>query len=239
LVEPTPAQATAVEPPDRVAERDGRSSSRRGPATREAIHEVALELFARLGYHATSMRAIASEARVQPAAIYHWYSSKEAILVQLQDDFMQQLTEKVIAAMDRHDRPALRLAAAVREHVVFHGLHPRAAFVTDSEIRALTEGPRRALIAKRDDYQAIFSAMIRDGIRDGSLRASDAHVATYAILLQCTGVALWFDPRGPLKLEQVAELHVELVLGSLQASGALISEAIDSVSRRPVASGRS
>ena len=37
--------------------------------------------------------------------------------------------------------------------------------------------------------------MIRDGIRDGSLRASDAHVATYAILLQCTGVALWFDPR--------------------------------------------
>ena len=43
-------------------------------------------------------------------------------------------------------------------------------------------------------------------------------VATYAILLQCTGVALWFDPSGPLKLEQVAELHVELVLGSLRAS---------------------
>ncbi len=39
--------------------------------------------------------------------------------------------------------------------------------------------------------------MIRDGIRDGSLRTSDVHVATYAILLQCTGVALWFDPRGP------------------------------------------
>ncbi len=165
------------------------------------------------------MRAIGSAARVQPAAIYHWYSSKEAILVQLQDDFMERLTEKVVAAMDRHQRPALRLAAAVREHVVFHGVHRRAAFVTDSEIRALTAGPRRALIAKRDDYQAIFSEMIRDGIRDGSLHASDAHVATYAILLQCTGVALWFDPRGPLKLEQVAALHVELVLASLQAPG--------------------
>ena len=214
---------------------DGRSSSRRGPETREAIHEAAVELFARRGYHATPMRAIASAARVQPAAIYHWYSNKEAILVQLQDDFMEQLTEKVIAAIGRHRRPALRLAAAVREHVVFHGLHPRAAFVTDSEIRALTEAPRGALIAKRDDYQAIFSEMIRDGIRDGSLRASDAHVATYAILLQCTGVALWFNPRGPLKLEQVAELHVELVLGSLQASAQLIDEAIDSVSRRPLA----
>jgi TetR/AcrR family transcriptional regulator, cholesterol catabolism regulator len=201
---------------------------RRGPETREAIHDAALELFARLGYHATSMRAIAAEARVQPAAIYHWYASKEEILVQLQDDFMERLSERVVAGMEREERPALRLAAAVREHVVFHGLHTRSAFVTDSEIRALTEAPRAALIAKRDEYQRMFSEMIRDGIRDGSLRTSDVHVATYAILLQCTGVALWFDPSGPLGLDEVAELHVELVLGSLQASGDLIAEAIES-----------
>ncbi len=219
----------AVVEPDPAGPR--RSPARRGPETREAIHAAALELFAQLGYHATSMRAIAAAARVQPAAIYHWYPNKESILVRLQDDFMEQLTEKVVEAIDRHDRPALKLGAAVREHVAFHGIHRLAAFVTDSEIRALTDGPRRALIDKRDDYQAIFSEMIRDGIRDGSLRATDADVATYAILLQCTGVALWFDPEGPLKLEQVAELHVELVLGSLKAPAELIGEAIES-SRR-------
>jgi AcrR family transcriptional regulator len=202
--------------------------TRRGPETREAIHEAALELFARLGYHATSMRAIASEARVQPAAIYHWYASKEEILVSLQDDFMERLTERVVGAVARQERPALRLAAGVREHVVFHGLHTRAAFVTDSEIRALTEGPRAALVAKRDEYQRMFGEMIRDGIREGTLRTSDVPVATYAILLQCTGVALWFDPSGPLSLDQVAELHVELVLGSLQAPQDVIAQAIES-----------
>jgi TetR/AcrR family transcriptional regulator, cholesterol catabolism regulator len=214
--------------------RDGRSSSRRGPETRDAIERAAIDLFARLGYHATSMRAIAAAAGVQPAAIYHWYPSKEAILVHLQDDFMERLTDKVIAAMALHRRPAMRLAAAVREHVAFHGIHRREAFVTDSEIRALAERPRRALIARRDTYQAMFSEVIRDGIRDGSLRASDADVATYAILLQCTGVALWFDPRGHSTLEQVAELHVELVLGSLQAPRELIAEAIESGSRGAV-----
>ena len=201
-------------------------ATRRGAATREAIHGAAIELFAQRGYHATSMRALASASRVQPAAIYHWYPNKEAILVELQDDFMERLTGRVVAAMELQQRPALKLAAAVREHVVFHGLHRLAAFVTDSEIRALTDEPREALIAKRDAYQAIFSEMIRDGIRAGELRSSDAQVATYAILLQCTGVALWFDPSGPLQLEQVAELHVELVLGSLQASPELIGEAI-------------
>lgn len=207
------------------------AAHRRGEETREAIVEAALELFARVGYHATSMRSIASLARVQPAAIYHWYSGKEAILIHLQDDFMERLTERVVAAVAAQERPALRLAAAVREHVVFHGRHRLGAFVTDSEIRALTPEPRRALIAERDVYQARFTDMIRDGIRDGTLRTSDAHVATYAILLQCTGVALWFDPDGPLGLEEIAELHVELVLGSLGAPAELIGEAIASVSR--------
>jgi AcrR family transcriptional regulator len=194
--------------------------------TLEAIDEVAVELFSQRGYHATSIREIAAAAGIQPAAIYHWYASKEAILVHLQDDFMRRLTDAVLASAGRHERPAMRLAAAVREHVVFHGIHRQAAFVTDSEIRALTAGPRARLVAQRDDYQARFATWIRDGIRDGSLRSSNARVATYAILLQCTGVALWFDPAGPLDLEEVAELHVELVLGALRASAELIERAI-------------
>jgi AcrR family transcriptional regulator len=219
-------RAGTIAPPRAADRRDGRSSRKRGPHTREAIHAAAIDLFANRGYHATSMRAIAGAAHIQPAAIYHWYRNKEAILVQLQDEFMQELTERVVGAMDRHDRPALRLAAAVREHVAYHGLHTKAAFVTDSEIRALTKGPRRALIAKRDAYEAIFRDEIRAGISDGTLRASDANVASHAILLQCTGVALWFDSKGPLPLDDVADVHIELVLGSVGASQKLIAEAI-------------
>lgn len=195
-------------------------------STPAAIDAAAVELFAQRGYHATTMREIAAAVEIQPAAIYHWYANKEAILVHLQDEFMERLTAAVVAAAGRHERPALQLAAMVREHVVFHGLHARAAFVTDSEIRALTDEPRKKLIAQRDVYQARFAETIRDGIRDGSLRSSNARVATYAILLQCTGVALWFDPEGSLGLEEVAELHVELVLGSLQAGPELIGAAI-------------
>jgi len=211
-----------------VAERPG---ARRGIETRDAIDRAAIELFALRGYHATSMRALAAAARVQPAAIYHWYPNKEAILVRLQDQFMDELTARVNAAVEPQERPALRLAAAVREHVVFHGLHRLEAFVTDSEIRALTDAARAALIRQRDNYQELFGELIRDGIRDGSLRCSDARVATYAILLQCTGVALWFDPSGPVRLDQVGELHIELVLGSLGASVELIDEAVAGVAR--------
>jgi AcrR family transcriptional regulator len=199
------------------------------PTTARVIEDAAVELFARLGYHATSMRQIAAAAGVQPAAIYHWFPSKEAILVRLQDDFMDRLNERVEAAIAREQTPVLRLAGAVHAHVVYHCEHPLEAFVTDSEIRALTAAPRAALIAQRDAYQERFGALIRAGIRDGSLRSSDARVATYSLLLQCTGVGLWFRPDGPLGAEQVGEIHVELVLGSLGASQDLIAAAIERV----------
>ena len=205
---------------------DRRTSRQRGPETREDIDAAALDLFARLGYHATSMRAIASAAGIQPAAIYHWYPSKEALLVHLQDDFMDRLTDKVEAAMAKQAKPALKLAAAVREHVVFHGLHKRAAFVTDSEIRALGPDARAALIARRDAYQDIFIDATESGVADGSLIVSNSRVAMYSTLLACTGVALWFDPSGRLKLEEIASLQVELVLSSLGASPELIAEAL-------------
>jgi AcrR family transcriptional regulator len=205
-------------------------SRRRGEGTRAAIDAAATDLFAELGYHAASMRGIATAAGIQPGAIYHWYPSKEAILVHLQDAFMADLTKDVLEAIARFDgRPALQLAAAVRAHVVFHGVHRKEAFVTDSEIRALSAGPRRALVAKRDEYQQLFTGLIRAGIDEGTLRSSDPRVATYAILLACTGAALWFDPAGPLSLDRVAALHIELVLGAVQAGADVIAAAIEEV----------
>ncbi len=211
---------------------DPRDPTREGVETRDEIEEAAVDLFASLGYHATSMRAIADAADIQPAAIYHWFPAKESILIQLQNDFMERLTAAVNTAMARVSRPALKLAAAVREHVVYHGLHAREAFVTDSEIRALSDENREALLDSRDEYQAMFRSLIVDGIDEGDLRAPNPSVATYAILLQCTGVALWYQPDGPLGLERIAELHVQLVLGSLRAEDSLIEEAVGATAGR-------
>jgi len=51
--------------------------------TPDRILSVAMELFARKGYHATSMREIAREARIVPSTIYSHFSGKEAILAEI------------------------------------------------------------------------------------------------------------------------------------------------------------
>ncbi|MBK7857547.1 MAG: TetR/AcrR family transcriptional regulator [Archangiaceae bacterium] len=48
--------------------------------TRQDILEAALDLFAQDGFFGTSMRAIAREVGVRESALYHHFSSKDAIL---------------------------------------------------------------------------------------------------------------------------------------------------------------
>jgi AcrR family transcriptional regulator len=47
---------------------------------KEAIKAVALELFARYGFHYTSISRIAKEARVSKGLMYNYFDSKEALL---------------------------------------------------------------------------------------------------------------------------------------------------------------
>lgn len=61
----------------------GRRPGRRpGPTeTRQAILAAARELFAEKGYDATSLRAIARSAGVDPALVHHFFGNKEGVFV--------------------------------------------------------------------------------------------------------------------------------------------------------------
>lgn len=54
-----------------------------GRPTRDIIFEAAAELFLRQGYHGTSMRQVAAEAGVTPAAIYNYVEGKEQLFTEL------------------------------------------------------------------------------------------------------------------------------------------------------------
>jgi AcrR family transcriptional regulator len=51
------------------------------PDTREAILSAARRRFATRGYEATSLRAIATDAEVDPALVIHYFGTKEALFI--------------------------------------------------------------------------------------------------------------------------------------------------------------
>lgn len=66
------------------------TSGKQEGGTRDKILEVALRLFARDGYEATSTAAIASEVGITKGALYRHFSDKRAIFDSLVDDMLER-----------------------------------------------------------------------------------------------------------------------------------------------------
>ncbi|HZU78276.1 MAG TPA: helix-turn-helix domain-containing protein, partial [Acidimicrobiales bacterium] len=66
--------------------------------TREEILSTALELFLVQGYDATSLREIAERLDITKAALYYHFPAKEQLVIELCRDFLDSLSELVVAA---------------------------------------------------------------------------------------------------------------------------------------------
>src|SRR3954447_2024392 len=103
-----------------MAARTGKSS-RRGPeprdpgTTRQALLKSALALFERLGYDATSVQQIVDDAGRTKGAFYHHFESKEDLLRDLHDEFIDYQLEKAHAVAERGLPPDEELRQLVTE----------------------------------------------------------------------------------------------------------------------------
>ena len=184
---------------------------------RQAIEDVASELFREHGYAGTSIRDIARALSVQGASLYAHVTSKEDVLWAIVDRAATRFEAAADAAeadvdADRAGDPAEALAALVRAHVGVLTADVDAAGVFVHEWRALGLEHRAVILARRDAYEARFRRRIEDGIAVGAFAMTDPGVATSTVLSALNGVAGWYDPNGRLPAIRIADHLVELSL---------------------------
>jgi AcrR family transcriptional regulator len=115
---------------------------------RRRLLEQGAELFSRHAYADLSMAAIAREAGISKALLYHYFPSKQAFFVATLEQQAAELAARV-EAVDASLPPAEQLAAAldaflgwVEEHAEGYGKLLVGA-ATHPEVRELVEGVRR------------------------------------------------------------------------------------------------
>lgn len=189
---------------------------------RQAIEDVASDLFRERGYAGTSIRDIARALSVQGASLYAHVTSKEDVLWAIVD----RAAARFEAAADRAERdaaarrpgdPADALAALVRAHVEVLTADVDEAGVFVHEWRALGPERRSSILARRDAYEARFRRHIEAGIAIGAFGLTDPAVAASAVLSALNGVASWYDPNGRLPGGRIADHLVDLSLRMLSS----------------------
>ncbi len=179
------------------------------------IYSTAEQFFRQKGYLATNMREIADALGVQGASLYSHIGSKEEILWTIAnraaDEFFAAL-EPVVATTES---APIKLRKAIVAHISVIARNLDAAAVYLNEWRHL--GPRRrAQFAKRrDQYEALFRSLIREGVEAEAFAAVDEKFASLVMLSALNWTHQWYKPDGPMTAEEVGEAIADLLMKGL------------------------
>ncbi|SHN46813.1 TetR/AcrR family transcriptional regulator [Cryptosporangium aurantiacum] len=115
------------------------------PRRRDEILTIAVDLFARRGYHGVSMDDIGAAAGVTGPALYHHFAGKEAMLAAAFTPVSEHLLTEGRRRTAAADTPVAALQSLIAFHVDFALGNPAVISLYLHEIDRLPEDSRRTI----------------------------------------------------------------------------------------------
>ena len=175
--------------------------------TRARLIEVATRLFQEHGTDEVTVRRIAAAAKIEAGSIYYHFSSRDEILRAVLERGVGNARDEVLAAIAEagaDSSPLVRLRAALGAHLKYTLRHHFSSRL--KTIRRLPKRLRDHHMQQERDYAAIFAGLLREAQRKGLLRGGvDASVVRMLAMGALTWVAEWYDPKGPLSPDEIAD----------------------------------
>ncbi|UCF20190.1 MAG: TetR/AcrR family transcriptional regulator [Gemmatimonadota bacterium] len=151
--------------------------------TADALLRAARTLFARLGYHGASVRAIAQEAGANLGAITYHFGTKGNLYDAVIGRVLAPSRERLAAAAALPAPPLDRVEAVVRAFFAFLAENPDLPQFIMQQLmgsRPMPEAARQTLQANL----GLLAGLISEGQSDGSVRRGDAQMMALSIVAQ-------------------------------------------------------
>jgi AcrR family transcriptional regulator/DNA-binding Xre family transcriptional regulator len=188
-----------------------------GPLEFDPVLTAALQEFLAIGYHGATVRGIAGRCGLSVSGIYHYYTSKQQMLVALMDFTMADLLARSRAARCEGRDPVERFSLLVENLALYHTHRRELGFVGASEMRSFEIANRRKIAELRTVQQRMVDHEVEDGVREGLFRADHPRAAARAVVTMCTALPTWWRSDGALSPEQVAEQYVGVALDMMRS----------------------
>lgn len=191
--------------------------------TRADVVAAAGRLFARRGYHGTSMRDLGKELGLLGSSLYSHVDSKQDLLVEVVEEGARLFgasAERALAA-GGSARDRLRVLISGHVDVVLDNLDVARTFL--NEARVLDDGQRRRVLTARDSYEGVFRRVIAEGIAEGSFRPDlDPKTGSIFVLSILNAIERWYHPDGALGRQAL-----------IDQLSVFVESALDGASTRP------
>lgn len=177
------------------------------------VLNAALQLFAQLGYGATSVRDICKAANVQTTTLYSHFPSKEHVLAEIIGLGYEEHNQRIAAALEACDSdPLARLSAIVRAHVISHCEYPMLAVVANTESHFLSPQLAEPLMTILQQSESLLAEVLLQCQEAQLFDVPDIYLALRAIGGMGMRVAFWYEPGCGMSPEYVADTYAAFAL---------------------------
>ena len=135
---------------------------------KKAIFESTLELIKENGFHGTPMSQVAKRAGVACGTIYHYFDSKDTLILELHAYIKEQMTDALLQNDDQNQDFKSRLMNYWRKHFQFYIQHPDYLFFMEQFVNSPYYNRCPDYHGQR--FQSIIVQFIEDGISTGKLK---------------------------------------------------------------------
>ena len=183
----------------------------------DQIYEVAGALFSERGYHATSMRDLASQLGMQGGSLYAHISGKEELLVEIVNQAARQFDEALMPLREADLSPEEKLREAMCRHIEVVANNLESATVFFHEWKHLSPEAYRKVTDWRDTIDRLYRDLLQEGIDKGVFRPDlDLKMSAYLVLSAVNWTYTWYRPGGPLTASQIADKFAVMLLDGLR-----------------------
>jgi AcrR family transcriptional regulator len=141
---------------------EAKPEARGGESRRQAVLDIAAQMFAAKGYAGTSIRSITAAVGMLPGSIYYHFKSKEELLLAVYREGVARFEIAIDAALaEDSGEPwhALEAACAAHLSILLNG-GDYARIVSPEFMRSFPPGILATLNAERDRYELQFEKLI-------------------------------------------------------------------------------
>lgn len=203
------AQASALVFPVRLRDRNRK---------RLTVLETAARLFLEQSYSRTSLTDVADRLHITKPALYHYFQSKEEILLECYRLGAVLIGESLDRISAYPESGFEKVQAFIRSYanIMAVDFGRCVARLDDGELspkaRAEVRGYKREIDRR-------LRSLIETGIGDGSITPCDSKMAAFAIAGAVNWIGTWYAPGGALSADEIASYFARLLTEGIKRAG--------------------
>jgi len=172
---------------------------------RAAVYKTATKILCNLGYEKASIRNIAEAMGMTKAGLYYYFESKEELLYQILDSYMDDLLAGIQEISERVSDPLSFIRECIRFQVNLYCRDQYRSKLIIHDENCLSGRYYRALKEKQRSYLSFWKEGLENYCKQNGIETSHLSMDVHFLVGVCNWTYQWYDAKGEVAPNVLAE----------------------------------